>query len=135
MLIECALVCSSGVIVTEGLQDIRQAVVGQVGGAQGGWRDGVQGGWRLLSSGPHTIKPMVSSRQDVGKLDEHDPFQTQPLMVAVNREMGVQDGEQVQTLHMGEQQRHVININAFCVDGRVRFHPASLPDSPNPIQK
>ncbi len=52
--IECARVCSSGVIVTEVLQDIRQAVVGQVGGTQSGWQDGVQGGWRLLGSEPHT---------------------------------------------------------------------------------
>ncbi|MBO9322245.1 MAG: hypothetical protein J7457_08965 [Roseiflexus sp.] len=132
MLVERVVTRGPGVIIAQGAQDIRQAVVGQVGGAQGGREDGVQGRLQVIGPGTDAVEPMVGAREDVGQPDQRDPAPAQAPVIAVRREVGVQDGRQPEAEQMGQQQRHI--VNSFRVDGRVCVHVASLPDSSNLVQ-
>ena len=74
---------------------------------------------------------MVGARQDVAQPDGHEPAQAQPLVLAVGREVGIQDVHQSQTLHMGQKQWHV--VHPFCVYGWLLVHTTSLPYVANPV--
>lgn len=128
-LIERTLTGSPGAIITEGREDISQAVIRQVGRAQGCGQERSERALQLLGPGTHAIEPMVGSRQDVGQPDRGKPTQAQALAVAMRREVGVQDAGQLQTLHVGQQQRHV--VDPFRVYCRWLAHVASLPHLPN----
>ncbi len=55
----------------------------------------------MLGPGLHVVHAMIPFREHMGQPDHRDAAQTQPLPVAVRREMCIQQRCQAHALHMG----------------------------------
>lgn len=119
--------------MAQGGQRIGQAIVGQVGGAQRRGQEGVKCRLALVGPRTHAIEAMVAAREEVGKPEGRDPAATQTAMVAVHRNVRVQNGGQTEAEHMRQQQRRI--VHPCGVDAWLDFvYTASVPDGANPVQ-
>ena len=116
-------------VITQGGQDIRQPIIGEVQRADHLRTALAQRHQALFGPRLHMGQAMITLRQRIAQPDRAQPAQTQPLPVAVRRKMHVQQLRQAHPHLLDNQHRGV--VHPFTVNGKFVAHAPSLPQSSN----
>ena len=100
---------SPALIVAQVPQDISQPVISQIAHLERLLATAAQRFQATFCPGLYAIYAMVSLREHMRQPDRGHHTQAQPLAVAMRREVGIQQAGYAHPLHLGQQQRDVID--------------------------
>ena len=129
---QCLLKRSPVLIIAQVPQDISQPVICQIAHLQRLRTTAAQGFQATLCPGLHAIHAMVGLREHMCQPDDGQLTQAQPLTVAVRREVLVQQAGYAHALHLGQQQRDV--IDSLRQNRQCFIHFTSVSESLNRVQ-